>query len=53
VQLAAKHNPSFDLPENPTSAASQIITTISKIEAEYQSQLNATYAELGDKAFRS
>ncbi|WVQ98917.1 hypothetical protein IAU59_006048 [Kwoniella sp. CBS 9459] len=56
VQLATKHDASFPLPAEESgsqSIASQIVTTISKIETAYHLELNDVYGELGDKAFRA
>ncbi|WWD16125.1 hypothetical protein CI109_100550 [Kwoniella shandongensis] len=56
VQLATQHKASFPLPTEPNgsqSVASQIVTTISKIETNYHLELNDVYGELGDKAFRA
>ncbi|KAK6903129.1 F-actin capping [Kwoniella mangroviensis CBS 8886] len=56
VQLATKHSASFPLPTEEVggqSIASQIVTTISKIETAYHLELNDVYGELGDKAFRA
>ena len=55
VQLATKHTSSFPYPEasGSQSIASQIVTTISKIETSYQLELNDVYGDLGEKAFRS
>ncbi|OCF36612.1 F-actin capping [Kwoniella heveanensis CBS 569] len=56
VQLATEHDACFPLPteENGSqSIASQIVTTISKIETAYHLELNDVYGELGDKAFRA
>ncbi|WVQ78527.1 hypothetical protein IAT38_000613 [Cryptococcus sp. DSM 104549] len=56
VQLATQHKSSFPYPTAPAgnqSIASQIVTTISKIETEYHLELNDVYGELGDKAFRA
>ena len=56
VQLATKHQASFPFPTQASgsqSVASQVVTTISRIEAAYQSDLNDVYGELGDKAFRA
>jgi capping protein alpha len=55
VQLATKHTSSFPYPEasGSQSTASQIVTTISKIETSYQLELNDVYGDLGEKAFRS
>ncbi|TYJ58149.1 hypothetical protein B9479_001245 [Cryptococcus floricola] len=56
VQLATSHTASFPYPAEPKgtqSVASQIVTSISKIETLYHLELNDVYAELGDKAFRA
>ncbi|WVQ71862.1 hypothetical protein IAR50_001404 [Cryptococcus sp. DSM 104548] len=56
VQLATNHTASFPYPTEPNgtqSVASQIVTSISKIETLYHLELNDVYAELGDKAFRA
>ncbi|KAK4686398.1 hypothetical protein P7C73_g3722, partial [Tremellales sp. Uapishka_1] len=55
VQLSAKHSASFPYPSETSSQsiASQIVTTISKIESVYHAELNEVYEELGDKAFRA
>ncbi|WVO20915.1 uncharacterized protein IAS62_002216 [Cryptococcus decagattii] len=56
VQLATKHTASFPYPTEPNgsqSIASQIVTTISKIETNYHLELNDVYSELGEKAFRA
>lgn len=56
VQLATSHTASFPCPTESSdsqSIASQIVTTISKIETNYQLELNDVYGDLGDKAFRS
>ncbi|EAL22672.1 hypothetical protein CNBB1210 [Cryptococcus deneoformans B-3501A] len=56
VQLATNHTASFPCPTEPNgsqSIASQIVTTISKIETNYQLELNDVYNELGEKAFRA
>ena len=56
VQLATRHSASFPCPVEPVggqSIASQIVTTISKIETAYHMELNDVYGELGDKAFRA
>ncbi|WVW82889.1 hypothetical protein I302_104902 [Kwoniella bestiolae CBS 10118] len=56
VQLATKHSASFPLPTEEVGGqtiASQIVTTISKIETAYHLELNDVYGELGDKAFRA
>ncbi|WWC69294.1 uncharacterized protein I206_103232 [Kwoniella pini CBS 10737] len=56
VQLATRHSASFPLPVeevNGQTVASQIVTTISKIETAYHLELNDVYGELGDKAFRA
>ncbi|WWC89744.1 uncharacterized protein L201_004669 [Kwoniella dendrophila CBS 6074] len=56
VQLATKHSASFPLPTEEVagqSIASQVVTTISKIETAYHLELNDVYGELGDKAFRA
>lgn len=55
VQLATKHTSSFPYPSEAgsQSIASQIVTTISKIETTYQLELNDVYGDLGEKAFRS
>ncbi|ORY28269.1 F-actin-capping protein subunit alpha [Naematelia encephala] len=55
VQLATNHTSIFPLPTEATgsqSIASQIVTTISKIETTYHLELNDVYGELGDKVFR-
>ncbi|WOO81389.1 F-actin-capping protein subunit alpha [Vanrija pseudolonga] len=55
VQLATEHKASFPTPKEAVagqSIASQIVTTISKIEAAYQFELNGVYANLNDKTFR-
>lgn len=56
VQLATKHSAFFPCPKEESggqSIASQIVTTISKIETNYHLELNDVYGELGDKAFRA
>lgn len=53
VQLDAKHTGSFPLPEDTEQRAGQILTAISKFESDYQLQLNETYSELSEKAFKS
>lgn len=56
VQLATSHTASFPCPTEANgsqSIASQIVTTLSKIETNYQLELNDVYGDLGDKAFRS
>lgn len=56
VQLATKHTTSFPYPTEPNgsqSIASQIVTTISKIETNYHLELNDVYNELGEKSFRA
>lgn len=55
VQLATSHTASFAHPAETSgqSVASQIVTTISKIEAAYQLELQDVYGDLGDKVFRS
>ncbi|WVR05397.1 hypothetical protein IAU60_002411 [Kwoniella sp. DSM 27419] len=56
VQLATTHTASFPCPtedKGSQSVASQIVTTISKVETAYQLELNDVYGELGDKAFRA
>ncbi|KAK8869611.1 hypothetical protein IAR55_000178 [Kwoniella newhampshirensis] len=56
VQLATRHTSSFPVPTESVesqSIASQIVTTISKIETNYHLELNDVYGELGDKAFRA
>lgn len=54
--MATSHSASFPCPTEPNgsqSVASQIVTTLSKIETSYQLELNDVYGDLGDKAFRS
>jgi capping protein alpha len=56
VQLTTSHSASFPCPveaNGSQSVASQIVTTISKIETAYHLELNDVYGELGDKAFRA
>lgn len=56
VQLSTSHSASFPLPKEEVkgqSVASQIVTTISKLETAYHMELNDVYGDLGDKAFRA
>lgn len=54
VQLNTSHEASFPVPEKEGAAlSSAIVTTIAKIEMEYQLELGEVYADLGDRAFRS
>lgn len=56
VQLATEHAASFSCPTQSNgnqSVASQIVTTIAKIETAYHLELNDVYEELGEKAFRA
>ncbi|KAI9637904.1 putative F-actin capping [Dioszegia hungarica] len=55
VQLTTQHKASFAYPSEVSgqSIASQIVTTISKVEAAYQMELQDVYGDLGDKVFRS
>ncbi|KAL7424186.1 F-actin-capping protein subunit alpha [Cryptotrichosporon argae] len=54
VQLASRHAASFPLPvAGGQSVASQVVSTIARIETAYQHELNKVYGDLGDKAFRT
>jgi capping protein alpha len=55
VQLTTKHRAAFAYPSEVAgqSIASQIVTTISRVEAAYQLELQDVYGDLGDKVFRS
>lgn len=56
VQLATQHTATFPCPTQSNgnqSVASQIVTTIAKIETAYHLELNDVYEELGEKAFRA
>jgi hypothetical protein len=54
VQLATEHRASFELPEGEGAAlASAIVSSIARIETEYQLEIGDVYQGLGDKAFRA
>ncbi|BEJ12395.1 hypothetical protein CspHIS471_0208550 [Cutaneotrichosporon sp. HIS471] len=54
VQLTTEHRASFVLPEGEDAAlASAIVSSIARIETEYQLELGDVYSGLGDKAFRA
>ncbi|KAF9519647.1 hypothetical protein BS47DRAFT_1312255 [Hydnum rufescens UP504] len=56
VQLSATHKPTFSFPPYPTlpptTSASKILASIELQEGEYQTSLNDTYAEMGEKTFK-
>ncbi|BEI81694.1 hypothetical protein CcaverHIS002_0208540 [Cutaneotrichosporon cavernicola] len=54
VQLTTEHRASFVLPEGEDAVlASAIVSSIARIETEYQLELGVVYSGLGDKAFRA
>lgn len=57
VQLAADHSLSIALPpavvtSSPASSASKILALIEDEEGKYQTSLNDTYHEMGEKTFK-
>ncbi|OSD07566.1 F-actin capping protein alpha subunit [Trametes coccinea BRFM310] len=57
VQLSTTHNVSLSLPpaiaaSGGASAASKVLALIETEEGKYQSSLNDTYAEMGEKTFK-
>lgn len=56
VQLATDHAVTFACPTAEAKGqgiASQIVTSISKIESEYQLEMHDVYTNLSDRAFRA
>lgn len=57
VQLATDHSLSISLPpavvtSSPASSASKILALIEDEEGKYQTSLNDTYHEMGEKTFK-
>lgn len=57
VQLEAKHNVSFRIPQAiassaSSSAATKILALIAEEEGKYQVKLNEAYQEMGEKTFK-
>lgn len=57
VQLATTHDVSLSLPtavvtSSPSAAASKILALIEDEEGKYQTSLNDTYHEMGEKTFK-
>ena len=57
VQLSTTHTVSLDLPAaitpNTNGSASKVLALVEAEESRYQSSLNESYQEMGDKTFKS